>query len=188
MRLWPALETRLTPWRAMFLAKCAIVYQEAGYFKEAEACLRTVVEFSRGFRGPNHPRTERVTLILADVLWQECRNNDAANLQEHVVQSNLKALESAHPRTLKVMGRLGETRRQQGRLAESIELLSKSASGLQSKLPDSDPAIYQSLQQLGATLRACFCFEDAKRYGEEALVGMKQCLGDDDANGHGQVG
>lgn len=177
-RPWPALESGINPWRAMFLAKLAIAYSECGYFAETEACLRIVMEFNSRWLGPHHPRTERVRLAVSDCLWHQCRVNDAAMIQEQVLQENLTVLGPDHPRTLQLMDKLGESRRHQGRLAESIELLTKARNGLSSQLPDDNPAVYHTLEQLGATLRACFRFEDAKWYQEQAVSGMKKCLGD----------
>jgi tetratricopeptide (TPR) repeat protein len=176
-RPWPALETRISPWRAMFLAKSAVSYSECGLFSEAEACLRLVLDFNRGFLGPNHPRTERVALTISDCLWQQCLVNEAAEIQEQLLESNMKTLGSDHPRTLRLMDKLGESRRHQGRLAESIELLTKALDGFKSQLSDTDPVIYHALEQLGITLRVCFRFEDARRYQEQAVEGMKQYVG-----------
>ncbi|KAL8880635.1 MAG: hypothetical protein Q9198_001994 [Flavoplaca austrocitrina] len=175
---WPALQSRLIPWRALFLAKCALVYSESGYFVEAENCLRTVMKFNRGFLGQNHPRTERVTLAVSDCLWQQCRVNEAANIHEQLFQANFRTLGPDHPRTLNLMAKLGESRRQQGRLAESIELLTKAMAGMKIQLPGKDPVTYHALEQLGSTLRTCFRFEDAKEHQEQAVAGMKLCLGE----------
>jgi hypothetical protein len=180
LRPWPALESRLSPWRSMFLVKSAIAYTECGYFAETEDCLRIVLDFYRKLLGPNHLRTELVALTVADCLWQQCRINDAADIQDQVLQSNLKVLGPDHPRTLRVMYRLGESRRRQGRLSEAVELLTKAVDRLKLQLPDTDPAIYHSLEQLGTALRVCFRFEDARRYQEQALAGMKRCLGEGD--------
>ena len=177
---WPVLEPRLIPWRAMFLAKSALVYFECGDFVETEKCLRTVMHFNRKFLGSHHPRTEKVILAVSDCLWQQCRVNDAADLQEQVLNDNLRNLGPSHPRTLRIMDRLGESRRQQGRFAESIELLTKASDGMKTQLPDTDPATYHALEQLGITLRACFRFEDARQYQEKAVEGMKKALGGTD--------
>ncbi len=178
MRPWPPLERRLSLWRVAFLAKSAVVYSECAYFEEAEASLRIVMDFNIKFFGPNHPRTERVALVVSDCLWQQCRVNEAANLQDEILQRNLKALGPDHPRTLRIMDKLGESRRQQGRFAESIELLTNAMHGMKSQLPTSDPAIYHVMEQLGITMRICFHFEDARQYQEKAVEGMKSCLGE----------
>jgi len=179
-RPWPALESRLSPYRAMFLAKSAFVFSECSNFVETERCLRPVMEFNHNFLGSNHPRTERVALALSDTLQQQCRVNEAADLQEQVFFRNLKALGQDHPRTLILMDRLGESRRQQGRLAESMELLTKAVRGMKAQLPDTDPATYHALEQLGITLRNCLQFEDAKDRLEQAVAGMKRLLGESD--------
>ncbi|KAL8850930.1 MAG: hypothetical protein Q9221_004130 [Calogaya cf. arnoldii] len=176
---WPALETRLIPWRALFLAKCALVYSESGNFVEAENCLRIVMKFNQGFLGHNHPRTERVTLAVSDCLWQQCRVNEAAHIHEQLFQTNLRTLGPDHPRTLNLMAKLGDSRRQQGRLAESIELLTRAMAGMRAQLPRTDSATYLVQDQLGNTLRTCYRFEDAKQHQEQAVAGLKLCLGED---------
>lgn len=179
-RPWPALEYRLSPWRAMFLAKSGFVHSECGNFAEAEARLRIVTDFNRKVLGPNHPRTERAALAVSGCLWQQCRVNEAADLQAVIYHGNLEVLGPDHPRTLTLMTKLGESRRHQGRFSESMELLTKAMEGMQTQLPDTDPAIYHVLEQLGTTLRVCYCFGDAKKYHEQAVAGMKRCLGEKD--------
>jgi hypothetical protein len=179
-RLWPALQTRITPWRAMFLVKCAVVYSECGEFVETENSLRAVMGFYNEFLGQNHPRTEKMLLGLSGSLWQQCRVHDAADLQEEIFERNFKFLGPEHPRTLTLMAKLGESRQQQGRFAESIELLTKAVDGMTAQLPVTDPATYYAMEQLGMTMRACFHFNDAKIFQEQAVAGMQSCLGDKD--------
>lgn len=179
-RPWPALESGISPWRAMFLAKCGLVYSECGDFAEAENCIRKVMVFNQKFLGPSHPRTERAALVVSDCLWQQCRVNEAADLQEQLYQDDLKSLGPDHPRTLALMAKLGESRRQQGRFAESTDLLTKAMEGMKTQLADTDPAIYHVLEQLGTTMRVCFCFNHARKYQERAVAGMKLCVGEKD--------
>jgi Tetratricopeptide repeat len=178
--IYSTIYSDTTPWRAMFLAKCAIVYSECGYFVEAEASLRIVVEFNTRLLGVDHPRTERAILAVSDSLWQQCRVNEAADLQEQVLQRNIKALGLDHPRTLNLMFRVGENRRQQGRFAESIELLTNAMYGMKTQLPSTDPEVYHVQERLGITLRVCFRFEDARKHLEQAVDGMKSCVGEKD--------
>ena len=179
-RPWPPLQTQMCPWRAIFLAKSAVVYSECGFFGEAEASLRVVLDFNIKYLGPNHPRTERVALVVSDCLWQQGRVKDAADLQELYLQRNLNHLGPNDPRTLRLMDKLGESRRSQGRFAESMELLTQAVHGMKCQLPTSDPAIYHALEQLGITLRSCFRLEDACSYLEQAKAGMERYLGEND--------
>ncbi|MCJ1338200.1 hypothetical protein MMC09_003485 [Bachmanniomyces sp. S44760] len=172
-RPWPALKSQISPWRAMFLAKSALIFSDCGEFAEAGACLRVVMDFNNKLLGPNHPRTERAALALSDCLSQQCRVNEAADLQEHILQSVEKALGPDDPRTLRLMIRLGDSRRQQGRFAESIDLLTRAMDGTKIQLSDTDPARYHVLEHLGITMRACFRFEDARQYQEQGVTGMK---------------
>ena len=182
---WPwtalAFESRVSPWRVLFLAKASQIYHECGQFDKAESCLRVVVDFNRGLLGPNHPRTERATLALCGVIGQQGRVNDVAELLSQTLESNAKALGSAHFRTLDVMHRLGECRRMQGRFAESIMLLSKARDGMKMQPSDANPSTFRVLEQLGTTLRICFELEDARRCQEEALIGSRKCLGETDS-------
>ena len=88
------------------------------------------MDFNDKFLGSNNPRTERVMLALSECSWQQCRVNEAADLQERVLQGNLKILGPTHLRILGLMNRLGESRRQQCRHAESIGLLTKAMNGM----------------------------------------------------------
>ncbi len=80
------------------------------------------MDFNTKLLGPTHPRTERVGLALCDILWSQCRVNDAADLQEHLLQLTWKAFGPNHLRTLRLLDKLGESRRQQGRFAESRQM------------------------------------------------------------------
>ncbi|KAG7008290.1 hypothetical protein G7Y79_00006g019100 [Physcia stellaris] len=153
---------------------------ECGDFVQAAENLKIVMEFNRNYLGASHPRTERVALAMAGCLWQQCRVNEAADVQEKVYEENRKSLGSDHPRTLKLMGLLGESRRHQGRFAESLQLLDKALTGMRRQLPDTDPATYRVLEQLGISLRVCFQFRKACRCLEEAVAGLDRCLGNGD--------
>lgn len=137
-----------------------------------------MIDFNIKFFGPNHPKTERVALVISDCLWQQCHVNKAANLQDQILQQNLKALVPDHPRMLGIMDKLGESCRQQGQFAESIDLLTNAMHGIKSQLLTSDPAIYHAMEQLGITMRICFHFKDAWQYQKKAVEGMKSYLGE----------
>ena len=179
-KLWPVLESGMSPCRAMFMAKAATVYMQCGDWLEGETCLRTVTDFNQRHLGPNHPRTERAKLAVSDCLWHRCRVTEAADIHAQVLEANRQTLGSDHPRTLRLMTRLGESRRQQGRFAESIELLTQAMNGMKAELVDTDPAIYYAQEQLGLSLRACFQFEKARQLQEEATAGLRRCLGSRD--------
>ncbi|CZR65197.1 uncharacterized protein PAC_15097 [Phialocephala subalpina] len=131
-------------------------------------------------RGPDHPRAMNITLALAGTLLLQSQSNEAANLQELVLQGCLGTLGPEHPRTLKVMDALGEGRGQQGRLQESIDLHQKAIDGMRTHLPETDPAIFHALERLGITLWYCFRFEEAIEHHEKAVSGLKDLLGDND--------
>lgn len=180
IRPWPVLKSQISPWRALFLIKSAIVYNECDDFLEAENCLRIALDFYGKFLGPENPRTERILLVLSGSLWHQCRIHDAADLLENTFNRKLKLLGPDHPRTLTLMARLGEVRRHQGRLSESIDLLTKAVEGMKTQLPETDPTLYQAMNYLGITLRSCYHFEDAREYQEKAVAGLKMYLGERD--------
>ena len=176
---WPApLQLPMSPWTAMFRAKCSFVYFECGQLGKAEDCLKEVLEFNRTHLGETHARTQKVIMALREVLWHQGRVNDAAELIEQTLQSFLQALGQDHKETLLMKRLLGELRRHQGRFAESIELLTQAKTGFETQLPDSDPETYQALWELGTVLRYCYCFEEALECHERAVACLKPCLGE----------
>ena len=181
-RPWPpALKpSGVHPKKALQLTKSSLVYAQCGYFVEAEAHQRTVRDFVFKTRGPDHPRAMDITLALAATLRQECRANEAADLQDQVLQVCLRTLGPDHPQTLKVMNALGQSRLQQGQLGESIRLHKLAIEGMKTKIFESDPAMFHALEQLGNTLWYCFLFEEAKEHQEKAVAGLKRLLGDSD--------
>jgi tetratricopeptide (TPR) repeat protein len=179
-RLWPVLKSGIYPQKALQLAKSSLVYSHCGYFVEAEIRQRIVMEYVCRMRGSDHPRAMDITLALSGTLWQQSRTNEAAQLQNQVLQVCLKSLGPDHPRTLKVMDILGESRRQQGRFTESLELHGKAIHGMKLRLPETDPAVFHALDHLGLTLWYCFRFEDAKQHQEMAVAGLKRLLGEAD--------
>jgi tetratricopeptide (TPR) repeat protein len=166
--------------KSLQMARFSLVYAQCGYFVEAETRQRTVRDFVYRMRGPDHPRAMDITLALAGTLWQQSRSNEAADLQEQVLQGCLRTLGPEHLRTLKVMDALGEGRRQQGRLRESIDLHQSALDGMKTKLLGTDPAMFHALDHLGITLWYCFRFEEAKEHQEKAVSGLKRLLGEND--------
>lgn len=181
-RPWPrALKPNgIHPQKALQMAKASLVYAQTGCFDEAEKHQRTVKDFVYKMRGPDHPKAMDITLALAGTLWFQSQTNEAAELQEQVLQGCLRTLGPEHPRTLKVMDALGKGRRQQGMLPESIDLHQQAIDGMRSHLPKTDPAIFHAMEHLGITLWYCFRFEEAIEYQEKAVSGLKELLGEND--------
>jgi tetratricopeptide (TPR) repeat protein len=51
---------------------------------------------------------------------------------------------------------------------------------MKTKLLETDPAIFHAQEHLGVTLWYCFRFEEARKYQEEAVSGLKRLLGETD--------
>ena len=178
-KFWLAPDSFLSLSRRLtFLAKSAVVYSKCGYFKEAEHDLRTVMRLYSPLLAL-HFRMEEVMIAASDCLWEQCRIDEAADLREQAFNSLLKKFGLGDPNTLWLMGILAESRWEQGRFTESIELFSKAMIELENLVPDSGPATFRIHQQLGTQLRACSRLEDARRLHETAVAGFKRCLGED---------
>ena len=177
---WFSIDARFIFWRAFFLTKCAFIYSECDDFVQTAKNLKIVMKFNRNYLKANHSKTERVALTMIDCLWQQCRVNEAIDVQKKIYEENRKSLNSNHFRTLKLMNLLSESRRHQDRFAKFLQLFDKILTNMRRQLPDTDFATYRVLEQLKISLRVCFQFRKACRCLEEVVADLNRCLKNDD--------
>jgi tetratricopeptide (TPR) repeat protein len=177
---WPIIELGLLPQKVLEIAKASLVYSTCGNYVEAEVRQRIVQEYVYRVRGPNHPRAIDITLALCSTLWLLSRSNEAGELLDQLLTNCRNSLGKENPRTLKVMDLLGETRRQQGRFTESLDLHTQAVEGMEKLRIQDDAALYHAMEHLSQILYGFLRFEEALVYQERAISGLKRILGEKD--------
>ena len=105
------------------MAEFALVFWEAGRWKEAEKLNVRVVETRKRVLGEEHPDTLSSIYNLAITYWNQGRWKEAEELEVRVLEVRKKVLGVDHPNTLSSMHNLACTYWDQERWEEAISLL-----------------------------------------------------------------
>ena len=109
-RPWPLLQPKLDRVQALQLAKFCLVYAQCGLWNEAEKLQLMVSEFVSKMLGMEHPSTMDIMLALSGTYWQLGRGNEAADLQQKVLEACITFRGNDDLKTLKVMDTLRVSR------------------------------------------------------------------------------
>jgi len=110
------------PTKSQGLAKFALVFSEAGRWKEAEELEVRVVETTKRVLGEEHPDTLSSMANLASTYWNQGRWKEAEELQVRVMETTKRVLGKEHPDTLTSIANLASTYWIQSRWKEAEEL------------------------------------------------------------------
>ena len=105
------------------MAKFALIFWEAGRWKEAEELDVQVMELCKKVLGEEHPHTLNSIGNLASTYRNQGRWKEAEELGVQVMELRKKVLGEEHPHTSLSMNNLAFTWRGQGRNAEAIKLM-----------------------------------------------------------------
>src|SRR5882762_900208 len=92
----------------------ALLYDEAGYWKEAEELKIQVMQMRKNILGGEHPSTLTSMANLASTYKNQGRWKEAEELEVQVMQMRKNILGEEHPDTLTSMANLASTYRKQG--------------------------------------------------------------------------
>src|SRR6266567_7440875 len=109
----------------LITSNIALVYQEQGKWKEAEALEVVVMEKSKHLLGEEHPDTLKSMANLAATYWNQGRWKEAEALEVVVMEKRKHLLGEEHPDTLTSMANLAATYGNQGQWkeAEALEVV-----------------------------------------------------------------
>jgi tetratricopeptide (TPR) repeat protein len=104
------------------MSRFALVFNESGYWNEAEKLQENVIELRKRLLGTEHPHTLSSMANLAATYWQQGRWSKAEKLEVDVMELRTRLLGAEHPDTLTSMANLATTYWQQGRWNEAEKL------------------------------------------------------------------
>ncbi len=112
-----ALAVSLDPENSLYLGSAALTASRMGNFTDSEALYRQSIEAAKSVFGPDDPQVETVTFGLVDLYRNQERHQDA----EALCHDMLVRLAGTRFGTMRarVMSRLGDLHRQQGRLDDA---------------------------------------------------------------------
>ena len=129
-------------------AEFALVFFEAGRWKEAEELQVQVMETSQRVLGQEHPHTLTSMANLASTYRNQGRWTEAEELEVQVMETRQRVLGQEHPSTLTSMNNLAFTWEGQGRATEAISLMNRCVQLRKQALGPEHPDTEASLETL----------------------------------------
>ena len=175
--LFPVPKPSLNRRQALSLAKHSLVYGQCGQFEEAHRLQVTVYDFLRSKMGLQNPKTVRIQLALAHILWRLGRGTEAADLQETALNTCLHLLGPKDRMTLTVMDSLGVSRWMQGRYTEAQKLHETAVELLEEVAGFDNEDTLRAKDHLGCVHSKYWRHEKARRFHQIASKGLEKALG-----------
>ncbi|KAI2833277.1 hypothetical protein CBS133816_642 [Aspergillus niger] len=175
---WPGLGSRFGREQALRYAKFSTVLAQSGRWKDAEMLQLAVKEYTHRIFGLDHPSTRRITLALAQTHWNQGRGDEAAQLQQTVLQACITSLGPNAHETLMAKDLLGQTRWQEGRYTHARTLQLEAVDGLIKLKGIDNEDTLTAMGSLGRTMAKFYeNLDEAKSLLKRALDGMSKVLG-----------
>lgn len=175
-RLWSVLQPRLNRARAMQLVKFSLVYWQCGLLEEAEKLQLQIMNFCLNTLGMEHTSTMDVMLLLSRT-YQLTKGDEAADLQQRVLDVCIKVRGENDLKTLRVMDILGSSRWQQGRVPEARKIHQTAVDGLKKVLGNEHVDTLRAMGNLGRAVGKDFQFTKAIKIHTEVVSGLRKELG-----------
>ncbi|KAL8856213.1 MAG: hypothetical protein Q9178_007178 [Gyalolechia marmorata] len=161
---------------------------DQGRLDEAASMQQEVLEKLRGILGHKHPDTILAinnlanTLhdqgSLANTLHDQGRLDEAASMQQKVLEKLRRILGDNHPSTIIAMSNLASTLRIQGQLDETASMQQKVLEKLRRILGDEHPKTILAIGSLANTLHDQGRLGEAASMQQEVLEKLRRILGD----------
>ena len=171
-RIWPVLQPRLNRAQAIQLVKFSLVYAQCGMLEQAEKLQLQVKDFCMSTLGIEHTSTMDIMLLLSRT-YQLTRGDDAADLQQRVLDVCIAVRGKDDLKTLKVMDILGSSRWQQGRVQEALKLHKTAVAGLRKVLGDNNIDTLKATGNLGRVVGRNFQFTKAIKIHSDVMAGLR---------------
>lgn len=175
-RLWPISEPRLDRAQALQLVKFSLVYAQCGHLEEAERIQIQVMNFCVSMLGKEHTSMMDIMLLLSRTC-QLTKGDEAANLQQRVLEVCIRVHGDKDLKTLRVMNMLGLSRWQQGRIPEARRLHQAAVDGLKKVLGEKNADTLRAMGNLGRAVGKDFQFTKAIQIHSGVVSGLTELLG-----------
>jgi tetratricopeptide (TPR) repeat protein len=182
MKPWPIFEGTFNRDKALTYAKFSTVYAQHGLWDKAKRLQSAVKDFTTQVLGVENPVTRRIMLALSGTLFNLGQSDDAAALQEQVLEACMLHKGPDHYETYAAKRTLGECRRLQGRITDATKLLEEAVAGLSRHHGDHHEETLNAIDSLAQTVSMFYTEESTKRSRElhgMAVDGLKKILGQD---------
>ncbi|MCJ1317704.1 hypothetical protein MMC15_003030 [Xylographa vitiligo] len=147
----------------------------AGLWKDAEELQTRVRDFVCTARELGHPDAVRIQLALARTYWLRAKYDDAAKLQEQVLNACKNFPWVGREKILAIMVTLASTYSAQGRIKEGLKILSDSAVDEYARLLGTEhEEILRAYDMLGRLHQRKFRWSKAKILHTKALDSMRR--------------
>ena len=186
---WPRAEPSFGRAQALLYAKFSVVFAQNGRWNVAEELQLRVKLYTDNTLGLGQPPTRRITLALALTYWSQGRSDEAADLQNSVLQACLSYLGPENVETLMTMDLLGQTLWQQGRYSQAKILQKRAVEGLARLKGLHHEVTLSAMGGLGRTLAKFYeNLAEATRCLRMAHEGLCKILGGICSRGRGAKG
>jgi tetratricopeptide (TPR) repeat protein len=155
--------------------RIGVFLREDGKFKDSERLNSRSVKILEEF-GKEHPKTLWSMNNLASTYWHQGKLQDAADLQESVLEAMRRTLGEEHPDTLKSMSNLASTYWKQGKLQDAADLHESVLEAMRRTLGEEHPDTLTSMNNLALTYQQ---LQDAADLQERLLEAMRRTLGEE---------
>jgi tetratricopeptide (TPR) repeat protein len=149
-----------------------------GNYQKASELIAEAVQIKKEMGGAKHPDTLKATGKLASTYRKMGQWEDAAKLQEQVIEAMIRVL-GEHPDTLTVMGHLAVTYGCQGRWGDAAKLQEKVMEGTTRVLGEDHPDTLMAMGKLAATYWYLGKWVDSVKLEEKVLEATTRVLGED---------
>jgi len=170
-------ETSETEKSARVMRRVGWFLRDDGKMIDSERLLTRSFNIYRRILGEEHPDTLRSMNYLALTFLDQGRTEEAAALQEEVVEKRKLILGAEHPDTLTSMNNLALTYRDQGRTADAAALQEEVVEKHKLILGMEHPATLTSMNNLALTYRDQGRTADAAALQEEVVQKRRWILG-----------
>jgi len=167
------------PYQDNQCTKFALVYDEAGYWKEAEELWNQVMWMRKRILGEEHPDALAIIANLASTYQKQGRWKEAEELEVQVMQMRKNILGEDHLDTLTSMANLAATYWSQGHWNEAEELEVQVMQMRKNILGEEHPDTLTSMANLASTYQKQGHWKNAEELQDQVMRMGKNILGEE---------
>jgi tetratricopeptide (TPR) repeat protein len=157
--------------------KFGMLFQEQGYFKEAESLENKVLDIRSGILGVEHPDTIRAMGNLAATYHDLGKYTEAEKLGIQVLDARNRILGVEHPDTIHAMANLGGTYYCLGKCTEAEKLEMQVLDARNGILGVEHPDTLITMGNLAAIYHSLGKYTEAEKLGMQVLDASNKILG-----------
>ncbi|KAL9133356.1 MAG: hypothetical protein Q9175_005466 [Cornicularia normoerica] len=118
-----------------------------------------------------------ILLLLSSTYWQLTRIQEAADLQQRVLEACIKVRGKDDLKTIKIMDAYGSSRWQQGRIPEARKIHETAVEGFKNLLGENHVDTLRAMGNLGRAIGKDFSFTEPIKIHSKVVSGLRDKLG-----------